>query len=1335
MPVQIKKFSSLLDTDLSEAEIDFLSHLDGLNITFRGDPGKMRVQNIIGNSLIANAALPAGNNECIGAFYDQVAQRLIWFNWNSNGTHAIFIYNTPYPATIQTLLINGAATDGDILGFTLNNPITSVNIIYQETVSGDLLCYVDSQGRPTVIDIDFYLATPYAVTKRNFIDLAKAPPRMPPRVTFENDNTAVVNNLQNALFKFRERFVFDIKTKSVYGTGSIVPLPVQPFNEQISSDATQNARISIYIETGDIDVTFLEIWMQQTTDDVTSSSWQLVESLDKAQLGIPSNSVYRYTFNNGALYPVADPQEIAQLFDYVPISANCQELLNGNVLIYGGITEGYDQTPLNVTITANKNSNPPVSTINGVLFFAAQTGKDSYGTPGDDITIYLTGMGTNDSSNMPSSIPGQNLELVVDSATTAGTSLKFSYATGTNTSVATILAGLIAAAEGQGFALVSQTSNSFTISHADLVLYYAQPTNTATTTVPTETALSYLDKSAYDLALCYFDEKGRTIGAQLPLVGDINTLEDLTGTTTPEIVVTIAHRPPVYASYYALVRTPTLTYDKYLVWICNQTFVNTDLATGNQYAYIGYSNMELYNEDITTANPGGTPVVGYTFQQGDRIRFQIQYPVGATPNDLTDANDYQIVSVSADPILNGVIQQGNFIKILYPTADITPNFNFGQAAGLTPAQSDNFQNFRIIIYSYAKRNLEGSQELYFEFGRMFAIGNPGTASAYHIGSNQTQAADLSQGAIITSGEGDFFYRQRTIPTGLTYYINALSAAWSSGDQVTTTISTEQDQGVIDNSSYQIGEQVQGGVSFGPGGYPQFSDNENQLFWNKLSTPQAIRLRGQVTFNSSSNVTFDAELYFKDATESLQDFQFLFRNFSAIETLAVQSYTVNIDSIISIPAHTKAWILFSTTPAVDTSYTAQVGGFTLRIDVLNYTTIPVQDASYVDSYNIVTNSNLRTIAYDQDAQQNYFSTLLRWGLDDEFGTDFNRINRFYFQNQDEIDRSRGDLYRLKARDRILRLFQKRAAGEKGVYNTFVTTPEGENILATTNAIITIGNIKYYEGEYGFNNHPESLISGKIQDYLFDPVRGYWMRLSEDGWVPISELYKGQYYIRSLITPYTSNWVKADGSNARILGCYNYFEEECIGLLQGGTNGATTINNYCLGFNEKRNAFASFYSFNQAEWIQSAEDNFYTWLNGALYVHNNSQSTAPYCNFFGVQYATSITTVFNEQLIEKKTFIGVTELGSTIWSCPLIYTNQMSYGTQQQQSYLINQNFRTKEGLFHASFMRDTFSAGGWVNGYRLKGSWLAVQFSVPAASAFVWLSQVGIKFIDSPLTAS
>ena len=63
------------------------------NIIWRGPDGDMRGENLKGTRLIPNLILPVGVNCCIGGVYDQVNSELYYCNYNSNGNHAIYIFN------------------------------------------------------------------------------------------------------------------------------------------------------------------------------------------------------------------------------------------------------------------------------------------------------------------------------------------------------------------------------------------------------------------------------------------------------------------------------------------------------------------------------------------------------------------------------------------------------------------------------------------------------------------------------------------------------------------------------------------------------------------------------------------------------------------------------------------------------------------------------------------------------------------------------------------------------------------------------------------------------------------------------------------------------------------------------------------------------------------------------------------------------------------------------------------------------------------------------------------------------------------------------------------
>jgi hypothetical protein len=367
------------------------------------------------------------------------------------------------------------------------------------------------------------------------------------------------------------------------------------------------------------------------------------------------------------------------------------------------------------------------------------------------------------------------------------------------------------------------------------------------------------------------------------------------------------------------------------------------------------------------------------------------------------------------------------------------------------------------------------------------------------------------------------------------------------------------------------------------------------------------------------------------------------------------------------------------------------------------------------------------------------TLVRWGLAYEQNTNINQTNRFKAINFDEIDRSKGDIQRFKAREKTLRVFQNRGVGQYGIYARYIQSNDGNGQLTTSNNVITANNIQYYQGDYGLGNMPTSLVSASNKDYFVDPVRGYQVRLSNDGMTAISELYKGQFYIRNLLVEYNKPYETETGITSKILGYYDFFEEQYVCHLQAGRYESIDphegfpvlyeIDNYTFAFNEKNNGYSSFFDF-YPELSLCVEEVTYSFKNGELWVHDNYNG---YCNFYGVQAIPDITTVFNQNLIQKKTWISVSEVANSIWSCPVIYTNVISYGTQRQETNLIEADFEVLEGNQHASILKDVNSIGGIVNGDSMKGNWVAVKFQGSNPNNFVFLSEISMKYIISNLT--
>src|ERR1700739_967831 len=180
-------FIGNMDLDSPDLVIQNGWHRMARNGIFRGTQGRMRFESILGTTLVPNSFLPGtGTNMTIGTHYDAVNQRVFFFNFNSAGNNGIYIYYT-LTKTFQRLIQSGVNTQADVLGFTASGRISRIDIIYGDGVSGDLLFWVDSQGRCRKLNINRLLAGTYTTIKSVYLDVIKAPPIPLPQCTYEND--------------------------------------------------------------------------------------------------------------------------------------------------------------------------------------------------------------------------------------------------------------------------------------------------------------------------------------------------------------------------------------------------------------------------------------------------------------------------------------------------------------------------------------------------------------------------------------------------------------------------------------------------------------------------------------------------------------------------------------------------------------------------------------------------------------------------------------------------------------------------------------------------------------------------------------------------------------------------------------------------------------------------------------------------------------------------------------------------------------------------------------------------------------------------------------------
>lgn len=1128
MAIDIKRFSGVMNSDDRETDILPPQHIHSLNGRFFGGQSGLTFQNVKGNYVIANSSLPSGTNECIGAFYDQVRRRIIWFNYNSNGDHGIYQVLVQTGA-VTSIFICGTNSTDDIFTFSLNYPVHSAAIVYRTTGDGDLLYWTDGYNRPRYLNLDTVSAlSPFT---ESMINAAKNAPLRTFEPQYQDDTNIDTNNLNGKLFRFIYRWVYQNGEKSTWSPISKVALPVNGYNPNNQNDPSINNNILVSVIGGGEDYQAIEIAGQESIGNGWTDFF-LIDTLDRDEYSINPGAFYFYYFYNNGSYPPIAPDSTDLYFSWLPDKANTLELLNGNVIVYGGITDGYDQlqrSDIDVTI-ATSNTNPNVPFI-------------SWAYAGANVFTLLVG---------PVAVAGTTYNISFDyvSGTFGDSSPKsVSYVTLGGDTQATIAAALDAALTGNNIEVDNLGAGYLRVKTAGF-LPGSSITNVATSTTlagNTPSQAAWLWGSQYRFGLIYFDERGKTNGV-ISFVGD-NSLDendfvidtDLFSTSSnvvqaPLITASINHLPPSWATRYQWVRTRNLTVNNFIHYVTNDY-----QDPGDGYLYFCIQNL-IYQQSVST---GFVP--SYEFSKGDRLKVMAAY--NSATNFYTAYNiqlDFEIVGTRELTMTSPAVT-GTFLKVVKPST--LPSVAYG---------ANNF----IQIYTPALRSGEG-RELYYEWGQEYAIYEYSAGVFYHAGdlSNQTP----TQPATFEWYDGDFYLKERT------WYLN-----------------------------------------------------------------------------DGSNVT-------------------------------------------------------------KTTY--------------------MMDANYSDYFTSAVNSNGRGWVIDLNAKEEYNSVLVRWGGKYQSGTNLNELNIFRPNDFDEVDRSKGDIRRFKARDRILRVFQDRGVGQYGIYARFIQNNEGQSDLVTTNEIITTNNIQYYAGQYGLAGYPTNLCSSPIADYFNDVVTGREIRLSSDGITDLGLLYKGQYYLSSLATPYNKALVRANGSTAKVMKFWDSYENQSHTVLQAGTGGGLTAAGYNYSFNEIRNGFCSFYSF-EPEWAISADDIVYSWKNGQLYKHD--VSGANYCNFYGTQYACSITVVFNPNVGFKKAWQSIAEVATGTWEATQIYTDVNTYGSQRQESTLVEQEFTVLEGMPSAAFKRDSYSPGGKWNGNFLKGNLIVVKLQKTNASNLINLAELYLRYIDSPL---
>jgi hypothetical protein len=341
-----------------------------------------------------------------------------------------------------------------------------------------------------------------------------------------------------------------------------------------------------------------------------------------------------------------------------------------------------------------------------------------------------------------------------------------------------------------------------------------------------------------------------------------------------------------------------------------------------------------------------------------------------------------------------------------------------------------------------------------------------------------------------------------------------------------------------------------------------------------------------------------------------------------------------------------------------------------------------------------------IVEDTPNRQSRTSSLIYSGIFNS-RTGVNNTNQFSVAEDitKTLDPSQGSIQKLYAEDTNLIVFQELKVSRALIDKDAIYSAEGSPM--TTSGAAVIGQVQSYAGNYGISTNPESFAVYGYRKYFTDRTQNAVLRLSQDGITEISNTGMLDYFRDNL---------QEVGSTGKLTGSWDMHNKQYVLSMQPAlSKGASRPDQSgyveefkTLSFDEDSLGWTSTYSFRPDNGF-SLLGEYYTAAQGNLWKHYSTN--VPLCNFYGVQYDSNVTVIFNPDPSYSKTFQTVNYEGSSGWALTSIYTDAnagvpissatVSYSLTSLEDQLFTNNFKQKENKYFGNIINITPPSDGTV----------------------------------------
>tara|TARA_R100001126_G_C4880002_1_gene178522 strand:+ start:904 stop:2415 length:1512 start_codon:yes stop_codon:yes gene_type:complete len=308
-------------------------------------------------------------------------------------------------------------------------------------------------------------------------------------------------------------------------------------------------------------------------------------------------------------------------------------------------------------------------------------------------------------------------------------------------------------------------------------------------------------------------------------------------------------------------------------------------------------------------------------------------------------------------------------------------------------------------------------------------------------------------------------------------------------------------------------------------------------------------------------------------------------------------------------------------------------------------------------------NKAYIVEEEEAQERLKNTLIYSGIYNS-RTGLNNSNQFPIGEAitRAVDPASGSIQKLYAENTNLIILQEAKINRAPIDKDVIFTQEGQPL--TANSTLVIGTPSPFEGNFGISRDPGSFAVYGYNKYFTDKDRSAVIRLGQNGVQEISNAGMIDYFRDTLAdTDETADL-------GAIRGAYDVHNKNYV-LTIITKNPADTKT---VMFDDLVNGWTGFQSY-IPERSTSIRGNFWSFKYAENGLHGYLHYQGPtYNQFYGVQYNSEVTFIFNPQPTLMKNFNTLNYTGSNGWEATVINTEFTGVDTNPQQPALGDTNER-------------------------------------------------------------